>query len=102
MSKKQKKQTSKFTRFVLVVLGIAAALVFCAVMGYEIIQLGHKNAELRERRSRLERLIAEQEQRQEELADEAEYVKTQKYIEEKAKAIGYVYPDEIIFKRDDD
>ena len=34
--------------------------------------------------------------RLEALEEEKVYIQTQKYIEEKAKSIGYVYPDEII------
>ena len=71
--------------------------------GISIIQdiMNRKNAELEKRRERLEQLIAEEEQRRTELEDEENYVQTRKYIEEKAKSIGYVYPDEIIFREDD-
>lgn len=78
---------------------VAAALVIVCV---KFINLHKTNAELEERKERLEELIEEQEERTAALEDEAEYVKTQEYIEEKARSIGYVYPDEIIFRRSEE
>lgn len=50
---------------------------------------------------RLEGLIAEQEKRTLELEDRRVYVKTMKYVEERAKELGLVYPGEIIYKPED-
>ncbi|MBQ6814517.1 MAG: septum formation initiator [Lachnospiraceae bacterium] len=47
---------------------------------------------------RLQELIQEQENRTLELQDLKVYVKTLKYVEEKAKELGLVYPDEILYK----
>ena len=88
-------------RLILRILIAAAALLFCVYMAVQIIKVNHKNAELKVRKERLEQLIEEEKTRREDLENEAIYVKTRKYIEEKAKSIGYVYPDEIIFREDD-
>lgn len=47
---------------------------------------------------RLEELIAEQERRTLELQNLKVYVKTMKYVEERAKELGLVYPNEILYK----
>lgn len=46
----------------------------------------------------LESLISEQENRTLELQNLKVYVKTMKYVEDKAKELGLVYPDEILYK----
>ena len=88
-------------RKLLIVLVVCAAIAACVLLITQIVKREQANAELRLRKERLEALIAEQETRREELEEEADYVKTEKYIEEKAKSIGYVYPDEIIFREND-
>ena len=87
-------------KMLLYVLLIAVVLVFCLVFGTQIIKLNHKNKELEKRKQRLEQLLADEELRAKELEDAEVYTKTKKFIEEKAKSIGYVYPDEIIFRKD--
>lgn len=84
----------------LYVLLTAVVLVFCIVFGTQIIKLNHKNKELEKRKQRLEQLLVDEELRAKELEDAEVYTKTKKFIEEKAKSIGYVYPDEIIFRKD--
>ena len=81
-------------------IGIIVLLlsVICII---QIVNTNEKNKQLTSRKERLEQLIAEEEQRRLDLEDEEVYVQTRKYIEEKAKSIGYVYPDEIIFREDD-
>ena len=86
---------------ILLIIGGAILLLFCVLCIVQIVRTGRKNAELESRKERLEQLIAEEEQRRLDLEDEEVYVQTRKYIEEKAKSIGYVYPDEIIFREDD-
>ncbi len=88
-------------RLILRILIAAAVILFCAIMLVQIVKVNHKNAELKIRKERLEQLIEDEKLRRQDLEDEAVYVKTRKYIEEKAKSIGYVYPDEIIFREDD-
>ena len=76
-------------------------MFFCIVLITQILDVKAKNRELAARSQRLDSQIEEQMHRQEELEDDEKYVNTKEYIEERAKAIGYVYPDEIIFKQED-
>lgn len=81
---------------------IGAAVVFvCLVMIGEISNSIKRNEEKEARKARVNEQIELEEQRAVALDDEEEYIKTREYVEEKAKSIGYVYPDEIIFKRED-
>lgn len=88
-------------RIILRILVAAAVILFCVITIFEIVKINHKNAELKIRLERLEEKISEEQARRLDLENEEVYVKTRKYIEEKAKSIGYVYPDEIIFREDD-
>ncbi len=85
---------------VYVLAGVIVILV-CVLFGTQIIKYRHKNAELEKRKERLETLLSDEDLRQKALEDEEVYVKTKEFIEEKARSIGYVYPDEIIFKKGD-
>ena len=76
-------------------------IFFCGLMLSQIMSSINNNADKEARKARLEEQIELEEQRRSELDDEEAYIKTREYIEEKAKSIGYVYPDEIIFKRED-
>ena len=87
-------------RIIALLIGIAVIFV-CIMLITQILSVRRKNQELEARRDRLNERIAEQEARQTELDDDEAYVKTKEYIEERAKSIGYVYPDEIIFKKED-
>ena len=90
----------KRNRIIALLVGIAVIFV-CIMLITQILSVRRKNRELEARRDRLKERIAEQEARQTELDDDEAYVKTKEYIEERAKSIGYVYPDEIIFKKED-
>ena len=78
-----------------------AAVFSCIILLTQIMDTKAKNQDLAARSKRLDMQIEEQHNRQEELRDNEEYIRTKEYIEERAKAIGYVYPDEIIFKQED-
>ncbi len=90
----------KKNRIIAICIAIVA-IGFCILMLAQILNLRKKSADLEARNTRLEEQLNEQKKRQEELDGEEDYVNTQDYIEEKAKSYGYVYPDEIIFKRED-
>ena len=96
-----KKNGFKKRSIVLLVLAIVVFLSIAGVLIMQILQLRTKRAELEARKSRLEELLNDENLRKEMLENEEVYVQTKKYIEEKAKAIGYVYPDEIIFRKDE-
>ncbi|MBE5969249.1 MAG: septum formation initiator [Lachnospiraceae bacterium] len=77
---------------------LAVVCLMCIVFGSHMISVYHKNAELKKQEQALLDELEEQEQRQADLEEQKIYVQTKKYAEEVAKSIGYVYPDEIIFK----
>lgn len=93
-------KSAKRKRTVLYSLLAAVVVIFCVVFGTQIVKLHHKNVELEKRKVRLEQLLAQEQLRSQELDDAEVYTKTKKFIEEKAKSIGYVYPDEIIFRKE--
>lgn len=95
-----KNRTNK-QKLILLIMVAVVFVVACVFFSAEIIQLRAKNLELEERKERLEELLSDENLRREMLEDEEVYIQTKKYIEEKAKAIGYVYPDEIIFRKDE-
>ena len=71
---------------------------FCGTLS---ISNRNKQKELDKDKKEIERLeeeIAAQEKRTLDINDLMVYVKTMKYVEDKAKQLGLVYPDEIIFK----
>ena len=95
---KEKRSGSKRKLFLILVLVV---VVFgCAFLGLQIYNLKKQNTELKARKERLTELLSEEILRSEALEEEKVYIQTQKYIEEKAKSIGYVYPDEIIFRKE--
>ena len=78
---------------------IILMLVFVSVasMGLKV-QNTRKQARIEE----LNELIAEEEEKAEEIEEYGKYVQTKKYAEEVAKdKLGLVYEDEIIFKAED-
>ena len=71
---------------------------FCGVIN---ISNRNKQKELDEERREIEKLeeeIAKEEETTLNLDALKVYVTTMKYVEEKAKKLGLVYPDEIVFK----
>ena len=97
---KKTNRTNK-QKLILLIMVVVVFVVACVFFTAEILQLRAKNLELEERKARLEELLSDEELRRDMLEDEEVYIQTKKYIEEKAKAIGYVYPDEIIFRKDE-
>lgn len=71
---------------------------FCGVLS---ISNRNKQKELDEERKEIEKLEAQiesEEKRTLDLDALKVYVTTMKYVEDKAKELGLVYPDEIVFK----
>lgn len=97
----KKKKGIRKSRLALVILAAVVFAAACFVLTSEILRLNTRNNELEARKTRLEELLSDENLRKEMLENEEVYIQTKKYIEEKAKAIGYVYPDEIIFRKDE-
>ena len=90
----KKKKTHKAA---MVTIFIVVAF-FCGVLS---ISNRNKQKELNEELKEIEKLeaqIKEQEERTLSLDALKVYVTTMKYVEDKAKELGLVYPDEIVFK----
>ncbi len=96
-----KKKTRSPKKIFFIIFILVAVILACILGVTQFVNLNRKNAELQARKERLEQLIEDEQARRSELEDDEDYVRTQKYIEEKAKSIGYVYPDEIIFRKDE-
>lgn len=96
----KKKSISK-KRMLFAILLAAVFVVLAVFFSVEIFQIKSENAVLLAKKQRLEQLLSDENLRKEMLENEEVYIQTKKYIEEKAKAIGYVYPDEIIFRKED-
>lgn len=91
--------TRKKKKGKLVTFGISLIVLFFAVIMY--MQIRDSKAELKSLERQEAQLTAQLEEEKEEAQDLEErrvYVQTKKYVEEVAKQIGFVYPDEIIYK----
>lgn len=89
--KKNKNRGSKMA-----VITIAAA--FILIIGVQIQNMKKEDSELAEKERKLQEAYASEQERTTELEKQELYVQTKQYIEETAKKLGFVYPDEIIFK----
>lgn len=79
------------------------AFMLLGVMSVQIISLYNKNQVYQAREQELQTQLESEEQRQAELKEYAEYVKTKEYIEQTAKTkLGLVYPNEVIFKEQEE
>jgi cell division protein DivIC len=81
------------------ILSISFVVVaFCIVMGIQLIQQCRILGELKEQESSLEKKYQKELQLSEELKEQESYVKTDDYIEEMARKLGLLYPNEVIIK----
>ena len=90
----RKKQSNKLGIFTIVTI----VIIFIVAIQIQNKKLGDKLEGLKEEDQYYAELIQEENDRTVELEEKAKYVKTKAYIEEAAKKLGLVYPDEIIFK----
>lgn len=74
---------------------------FCVVMGLQMLQKNNSLRELREQEEKLEQQYEQELQISENLKDKEQYVHTDEYLEEMARKLGLLYPDEVIFKPED-
>lgn len=95
----QRKNYSKRKTNRLGVYGIViVVLVMAGILFSEISDKQNELDELNNRQEQLQQEYDEEKTRAEILEEKRIYVKTKKYIEEVAKKLGLVYPDEIIYK----
>lgn len=73
-------------------------IAFCIVVGVQMFQKYSTLRQLKEQESKLTEQYEQELQLSEELKDQESYVKTDDYVEEMARKLGLLYPDEVIFK----
>lgn len=78
---------------------LLVVLMMCGVLTYNKGRAADKEKKLMERKASYEARLASEEERQEELEEEAAYRQTKQYIEELAREkMGLVMPDEILLR----
>lgn len=77
---------------------IAIAAIFIFILGIQIKNMEQEDKELTAKVNSLQSTYEQESNRTAELEEQKIYVQTKQYIEEMAKKLGFVYPDEIIFK----
>lgn len=77
---------------------IFVMISFVGIMMYQIHNLKEENEKLGEKEASYQKMYENESERTSELEEAKIYVQTKEYVEEMAKKLGYVYPDEIIFK----
>lgn len=93
---KQKKKKQNRLAMLAITLVVVALLV---VLGLQTVRLEQRRDEYNTRRAAVEKQLAEQKARAEDLEAERLYVQTTDYIEKMARErLGLVNPDEIILK----
>ena len=81
---------------------ILVVVVFCAVMIIKTMEGKEELYELDIKEKKLTEQLEAEQLRNEELEERRVYVQTKMYVEEMAKKLGLVYPDEIIYKPTND
>lgn len=96
-ARRSKKQLRRHKRSVLIV--ISALLLLVGVVSVNSISLHAKNKEYLAQTEELEKLIAEEEHRAEDIEEFEKYVQTDEYVEDVAKEkLGLAHKNEILFK----
>lgn len=91
---RQKRMQSRRTIMVISFIVIA----FCIVMGAQMLKKYSTLRQLQEQESQLVEQREKELQLSEDLKSQESYVKTDEYVEEMARKMGLLYPDEVIFK----
>lgn len=83
------------------IVGICAVVVaFGVIMFIKTKDVKEEASDLSKRQQQLEQQLEDEEERAGQLEERKIYVKTKKYVEEVAKSLGLVYPDELIYRPD--
>jgi cell division protein FtsB len=93
-SKRKTKKDGKMGFF-----GIFLVVSIFAIFMYTRIEASNKDLSvLEEKKTEIETELSKETDRQKDLEKEKVYVKTKMYVEDMAKKLGLVYPDEIIYR----
>ena len=94
---RRKQQLQHHKRSVLLV--VSALVLLIVVIAVDRFSLRAKNNAYHKQEAELRDQIEEEEHKAEDMEEFEEYVKTDKYVEDKAKEkLGLAYPNEILFK----
>lgn len=94
---RRKKQLQHHKRSVLIV--ISALVLLIVVIAVDSVSLQAKNKDYQKQEAELEKQLAEENQRTEDIEEFEQYVQSDEYIEDKAKEkLGLAYSNEILFK----
>lgn len=77
---------------------ILVMLAFIGIITFQIKDLKKVNAEKTMELNAKQETYEKESERTKELEEQRVYVQTKKYIEEAAKKLGFVYPDELVLK----
>lgn len=81
------------------IVGICAVVIaFGVIMFIKTRDVREEVEDLKQQQQQLEVQLEDEEERAEQLEERKIYVQTKKYVEEVAKSLGLVYPDELIYK----
>ncbi len=76
-------------------------VILAGILSFQIVRLHNRDEEYLSQQEQLAEQLAYEEQRAEDLERQQEYVGSDEYIEDVARAkLGMVYPDEILFKEE--
>lgn len=92
MTRKRKK--GKLVTFAISLI----VLFFAGIMYMQIKDSRTELGTLHRQETKLEAQLDDEKKEAERLEERKVYVQTKKYVEEVAKQIGFVYPDEVIYK----
>lgn len=73
-------------------------IAFCIVMCVQMAKKYNTLNQLKEKESQLVEQREQELQLSKDLKEQEAYVKTDEYVEEMARRMGLLYPDEVIFK----
>lgn len=84
------------------IIGICAVVIaFGVVMFIKTEDTREEAEDLSKKQQQLEAQLQDEQERAGQLEEKKIYVQTKKYVEEVAKSLGLVYPDEIIYRPND-
>lgn len=99
MKKKSEKRKSPRRSNVLNSIAvIVIMIIFVGIVSYQTKELKEKKEELGIKEQKLQEEYENESEKTSELEKQRVYVQTKEYIEEAARKLGFVYPDEIILK----
>lgn len=73
-------------------------IMFCGILTVQTFNAHSTLSDLKKQKKELTKEYNQQLELSKELKEKEDYVQTDEYVEEMARKLGLVYPDEVIFK----